>query len=334
MDIKLHGAIGFDIGHSTVKISCFADGVKHDIIFPSVATPAFTISDENEQRRAIEETVVINGKPYFFGKTALIQSGLSGSTGLSESWIDTPEYEALMRGGLKKIRALDINPDECVIVMGLPTNLHSRQKAALKHMAAECTTGRVLVMPQSLAPYHGMMLDEVGNPSSRHSMESEAWAVVEVGYFTTDIMLMQAGGTWVEKAAGSSRGVALAADALMRSMGEKDVTVDLNEAEEALQTRTIKYFGENLDVSKEVELATSSIVADVLDTSKKLIEPHVRKLDGVIIAGGGAPLVFDEIKAKWPHAVLADNHRFSVSEGMRRYALVTLRLDAMSSFSR
>jgi plasmid segregation protein ParM len=334
MEIRLQGAVGFDIGHSSVKISCFVNGAKHDIIFPSVATPAFTISDENEERRASDETVVVNGKSYFFGKTALIQGGLSCSTGLSENWIETPEYEALMRGGFKKIRALGIEPDDCVIIMGLPTSLHSRQKAALKRLAGECTKGRVLVMPQSLAPYHGMMLDEIGNPSSRHSMESEAWAVVEVGYFTTDIMLMQAGGMWVEKAAGSSRGVALAADALMRSMGEKDVTVDMNEAEQALQTKTIKYFGENLDVSKEVEHATSSIVADVLDNSKKLIEPHVRKLDGVIIAGGGAPLVFEEIKAKWQHAVLADNHRFSVSEGMRRYALVTLRLDAMSSFSR
>jgi plasmid segregation protein ParM len=334
MGINLHGAIGFDVGHSTVKISCFVNDVKHDIIFPSVATPAFNISDEQENRRAIEETVNVNGRPYFFGKTALIQGGLSGSTGLSENWIGTPEYEALMRGGFKKIRALGIEPDECVIVMGLPTSLHSRQKAALKHMASECTKGRVLVMPQSLAPYHGMMLDEVGNPSLQHSMESEAWAVVEVGYFTTDIMLMMSGGTWVEKAAGSSRGVSVAADALMRAMGDQDVTVDLNEAELALQTKTIKYFGKSMDVSKEVGVATSSIVADVLDTSKKLIEPHVRKLDGVIIAGGGAPLVFEEIKAKWPHAVLADNHRFSVSEGMRRYALVTLRLDAMSSFSR
>lgn len=334
MSINLDGAIGFDIGHSTVKISFSIDGVKHEIIFPSVATPAFSISDENEERRAAEETVTVKGRPYFFGNTALIQGGLSGSTGLSEGWIDTPEYEALMRGGFKKIRALGVEPDECVIVMGLPTSLHSRQKAALKQMAAECTKGRVLVMPQSLAPYHGLMLDEVGNPSSIRSMESEAWAVVEVGYFTTDIMLMQAGGTWVEKAAGCSRGVALAADALMRAMGEKNVTVDLNEAEKALQTKNIKYFGKSLDVSAEANVAISSIVADVLDTSKKLIEPHVRKLDGVIIAGGGAPLVFDEIKAKWPHAVLADNHRFSVSEGMRRYALVTLRLDAMSSFSR
>ena len=33
----------------------------------------------------------------------------------------------------------NIDPDECVIVMGLPTNLHSRQEAALKHMAADCT---------------------------------------------------------------------------------------------------------------------------------------------------------------------------------------------------
>lgn len=334
MSINLNGAIGFDIGHSTVKISFSVEGVRREIIFPSVATPAFSISDENEARRAAEETVDIKERPYFFGNTALIQGGLSGSTGLSEGWIETPEYETLMRGGFKKLRALGIEPDECTIVMGLPTSLHSRQKATLKQMASQCTKGRVMVMPQSLAPYHGFMLDEDGNPSPTRSMESEAWAVVEVGYFTTDIMLMQAGGTWIEKAAGCSRGVALAADALMRAMSEKDVTVDLNEAEQALQTKVIKNFGKNMDVSKEVDVAISSIVADVLDTSKKLIEPHVRKLDGVIIAGGGAPLVFEEIKEKWPHAVLADNHRFSVSEGMRRYALVTLRLDAMSSFSR
>src|SRR5665647_2718693 len=102
------------MGHSTVKISCFFDGVKHDIIFPSVATPAFTISDESEERRAAEETVIVNGRPYFFGRTALVQGGLSGSTGLSENWVGTPEYEALMRGGFKKIRALGIDPDECV----------------------------------------------------------------------------------------------------------------------------------------------------------------------------------------------------------------------------
>ncbi|MDD5056591.1 MAG: ParM/StbA family protein [Sideroxydans sp.] len=334
MNKSFHDAIGFDVGHSTTKISCLVDGVKHDIIFPSVATPAFTISDENEQRRAAEETVDVDGKPYFFGKTALIQGGMSGSTGLSENWTDTPEYEALMRGGFAKVRALGIDPDNCVIVMGLPTNLHSRQKAVLKSVAAKCTKGRVLVVPQSLSPYHGMMLDESGNPSMQNSMETESWAVVELGYWSTDIMLMQAGGIWVEKAAGSSRGVALAADALMRALGEKNVTVGLNEAEQALQTKTIKNFGKNLDVSKEAEIAIGTIVADVLDMSTKLIEPHVRKLDGVIIAGGGAPLVFEAIKAKWPHAILAENHRFAVAEGMRRYALVTLRLDAMSSFSR
>jgi len=87
MEIRLQGAVGFDIGHSSVKISCFVNGAKHDIIFPSVATPAFTISDENEERRASDETVVVNGKSYFFGKTALIQGGLSCSTGLSENWI-------------------------------------------------------------------------------------------------------------------------------------------------------------------------------------------------------------------------------------------------------
>lgn len=332
MTIAMQNAIGYDIGHSTVKISLVSGGLKHNIIFPSVATPAFSISDENEERRAAEETVMVNGRPYFFGKTALVQGGLSGATGLSENWIGTPEYEALMRGGLKKIRAAGIDPDDCVIVMGLPTSLHARQKNALKNLASECTKGRIMVMPQSLAPYHGIMLDENGNPSTKHSMEFEAWAVVEVGYFTTDIMLMQSGGTWVEKAAGSSRGVALAADALMRAMGEQNVTVDLIEAELALQTKIIKDFGRNLDVTKEADLAISSIVADVLDTSKKLIEPHVRKLDGVIIAGGGAPLVFDEIRSKWPNAVMAENHRFSVAEGMRRFGLVTLRLNAMNSF--
>ena len=54
------------------------------------------------------------------------------------------------------------------------------------------------------------------------------------------------------------------------------------------------------------------------------MEPYVRKLDGVLLAGGGAPIVHPHIQAKWPHAYLADKPRLAVAEGMRRFGMALL----------
>jgi plasmid segregation protein ParM len=61
---------------------------------------------------------------------------------------------------------------------------------------------------------------------------------------------------------------------------------------------------------------------EIVDTAARLIEPYARKLNGVIVAGGGAEFMFQELSRRWPHAVKPSSPRFSVAEGMRRYGLM------------
>jgi plasmid segregation protein ParM len=176
-----------------------------------------------------------------------------------------------------------------------------------------------------MGAYHHEMLDNLGLPIMGRSMTTEAWGIVEIGYFSTDFILMQ-NGRWVEKASDGCSGVRVAAEHLMRFVNDKKkLTCDLGECENALQTRVVLNFGQKVDVSAEVHQATSILVAEIHDTATRLLEPFARKLNGVIVAGGGAPLALPQLKAKWPHSMMPQDHRFAVSEGMRRFGLAILR---------
>ena len=61
------------------------------------------------------------------------------------------------------------------------------------------------------------------------------------------------------------------------------------------------------------------LVDEVVDTATRLMEPYARRLDGVIVAGGGADMVYGVLRDRWPHAIKAEDPRFSVAEGMRRF---------------
>ena len=326
-----NSVIGLDIGHSAVKIACYSqDEKERHLLFPSIAVPAFTISDDGEARRAARETVMVGNRGYFFGETARTQGGTS--TGLSEDWVDTPEHMALLKGALKRIQDEVGLPENAMLVMGLPTHLFSRQRERLKQLSGEAHKGEIKVVPQPFAPFQMMMLDRLGNPSPVRSMMEESWGVIEVGYYSTDFMLMQRG-RWVEKASGSCAGVRVAADHLARMLAEKGLTVDLPECEEALQTRRILDFGRKTEVGHEVDQSVALVVTEVIDTATRLMEPYVRKLDGVLLAGGGAPIVHPHIQTKWPHAYLADKPRLAVAEGMRRFGMALLRARELQGVS-
>ena len=71
-----NSVIGLDIGHSAVKIACYSqDEKERHLLFPSIAVPAFSISDDGEARRAARETVMVGSRAYFFGETARTQGG-------------------------------------------------------------------------------------------------------------------------------------------------------------------------------------------------------------------------------------------------------------------
>lgn len=311
-------AIGLDIGHSAVKVAVSdPKGKRHFLTIPTAVCQAIRISDEAEAERAAKETVRVGNIDYFIGDTAVVQGGANVTSGLSEDWVSTPEHTALMIGSYQKALAL-AGVEQPKLVLGLPTHLYSRQKDKLREVAISALgVDNFRVVPQPMGPYFEAMFDEKGVPAS--AVNEESWGVIEIGYFTTDFMLMM-GGRWVEKASGTCAGARVAAEHLQRILADKGMTADLLECEEALRKKYIRNFTAKTDVTNEVNEAVGILASEVIDTATRLMEPYARKLDGVIVAGGGAEFMFTKINERWPHAHCPQSPRLAVAEGMRRFA--------------
>ncbi len=317
--------VGLDIGHSAVKVMARWSGGEKFIMFPSVAIPAFRITDEKEAARARAETVTVANRDWFIGKTAVMQSLGEVAIGLRDDWIEMDEYAALFRGAIQKLIAegvpgLNNTP---LVVAGLPAAMHFQQKERLKAIMRKLHDAEYLVAPQPAGAYQTVMLRKDGADAPGRRMATESWAVVEVGYYTTDIMVMREG-RWVEKGCDCAGGVRLAAEHLSRLLENQGIKADLMECEESLRTKQIKNYGKVLDTSNLAAQAIGEITAQIIDKSVRLIEPIARRLDGVIVAGGGAPLIIKDVQERWPHAAMLEDPRTAVADGFCRLGLAIL----------
>lgn len=314
--------IGFDIGRSSVKIVAAWGPHREEVLYPSSVVPAFKITDDREAERVQNETVLVNGREYFFGETAMLQGQDDLAGGMRDDWVYTEQHAALFLGGLKKLKIANVpNVDTAFIVMGLPAALFASQKSGLsQELVKLAPRAELRVMPQSLGPYHQMMFTKEGYESSEVRSDDDNWAVIEVGQYTTDYALLLQGHT-IENAFGSCDGMRIAAEHLQRGLRKRDFSVSLVEATDILRTKTLRNFGKRIDVSDEVAMAVEPLAATIIDKANQLIGRSARSLDGVLVAGGGAPLVLPALLKTWPHAKLTDNSRFSVAEGFCRYAL-------------
>jgi plasmid segregation protein ParM len=310
-----YSVYGIDVGHSGVKIS-----LRHDksIFFPSIAIPAVQIADSTERRRAELETVTVNGSQWFFGQTALFQSGGKWASGLTDNWIDQDSHTALLAGALKKVLQADC-PTPSLVALGLPVKLMKTYRKKLEAVAKSVFGERtdVLIVPQPVGAYSTITLNINGHPNDQCQMQEVSWAVIDVGYYTTDIILMMEG-RWVQVASDSLCGMSHAAEHLQRLLAEKDIRIDLDMAEQGIRTGKVRHFG-LVEVPKEAREAVAHTASTIIDGATRLLDQYVSRLDGVLVAGGGAePIVEHGLGSLWPNVKLATNPRFAVAEGLRR----------------
>lgn len=318
-------AIGLDVGHSAVKIS--VDGAK--LIFPTAIIPAFVLHDEVAAMRAKRDTVKVESQTFFVGETAIAQGRMTSTPGLYEGWVDSPEHDALLLAGHRRARDAGAT-DDAMVVLGLPAGLFSRQRDKMRERASRLLETRVIVIPQPVGPFSEMMLDERGRLKSAAAFDSESWAVIEVGYFTTDFTLIQQG-QWIENKSTSCSGVRVATERLQRILSGQGITATLFECESILRNRAMTNFGSAVDMGKEVDEATTPLTAEIFDTASRLFAADARLLNGIIITGGGSDLVFPALKSRWANAVRPADPRFSVAEGMRRHGELKLFAESQAS---
>lgn len=332
-------SIGADLGHSSVKLSVKTSDKTALLgsaeIFPTVVRNWISIANEETARKALADTVEVNGKKFFVGVTAQRQGQADSFSGQTRNWIETEQHDALLVSAWDRaariLRANDIhNPEQIALVLGLPASyyaeqrdiLRSRAQALLQPLVKPHQELKIYVESQSRAPLLCVAFDTHGSETGRAG-EDESWGVVEIGQFTTDFTLHDRGQE-VDAAATSARGAQMVYDRIAASLKAKNYVSDFETISHAIQSRKIKVYGKEVDVGDIVNPALSEFATYIEDEVATRFGEKAQRMDGIIVAGGGAYLVGPQIKAKYPNAVIPGNPRFAVAEGYARFGLLTI----------
>ena len=332
-------ALGFDLGHSSVKIS-IKSGSKHPLIgaseiFPTVVRNWTPIANEETARKAEADTVVVNGKKFFVGVTAQRQGQADSFSGQSRDWIETEQHDALLVSAWNRACAVlaknDMaEPERISLVLGLPASYYAEQRDVLRIRASALLQRlvkphqdlQIYIESQSRAPLLCVVFDHHGVETGRAG-EDESWGVVEIGQFTTDFTLHDRGQE-VDSAASSARGAHMVYDRIAAAFKAANYVADFETISTAIQSRKIKVYGKETDVSDLIMPAINEFTTYILDEVTTRFGDKAQRLDGIIVAGGGAYIVGQDIKAKYPNAIVPTNPRFAVAEGYSRFGLLTL----------
>ncbi|MBY0234167.1 MAG: ParM/StbA family protein, partial [Burkholderiaceae bacterium] len=303
--------------------------------FPTVVRSWSSIANEETARKAQVDTVEVNGKKFFVGVTAQRQGQADSFSGQTRDWIETDQHDALLISAWNRANAILAKnemgePDQISLVLGLPASYYADQRDTLRIRAAGLLQRlvkphqdlQIYVESQSRAPLLCVVFDAHGNETGRGG-EDESWGVVEIGQFTTDFTLHDRGQE-VDSAASSARGAHMVYDRIAAAFKAKSYVSDFETISGAIQSRKIKVYGKEVDVTDLVMPAINEFTTYILDEVMTRFGEKAQRLDGIIVAGGGAYIVGPDIKAKFPNAIVPANPRFAVAEGYARFGMLTL----------
>jgi plasmid segregation protein ParM len=332
-------SIGIDVGHSSVKIAVTNPSNGGHVIYDqmqSVVSNWKQLNNPETAKLAQKDTVEVRGQKYFIGNTAAFQSRAESFTGQSRNWIDSDEHDALILGAWEKAQRILQSSDkyfvpaQIFLVMGLPTAYFFQQKDKLKERVLRIIQPRlaplqkleVNIQSQSIAPLFNLALDEHGSPTGKVT-EEDSWGSIEIGHYTTDFSF-QDHGQEIDEASTSHKGVILIYEQVKEGLKKKEYLHDLQTIDRAVKTKTIKVYGEEVDVSGIVNPAINNFANTLKDHTSNLFKESAQRMDGIIVAGGGAeiPGIFATIKSIYPNAVTIPNPQFAVANGLVRFGLL------------
>lgn len=183
---------------------------------------------------------------------------------------------------------------------------------------------QVAVIPQPMAGYYYATVLRDGSVNPARSISQDSYAVVDIGYYTSDFVLIREG-RWVQSGASSAPGVRLAVDVFIDAMKGLGISCDLQQAEEALSTgrlRSARHPEQQAFVAQAIRKAFAVMADNVYDEFHRVMGKQASILDGIFVIGGVADLVADKIRAEYPVAeVPVDGHQQPAPSIMSRMGL-------------
>ena len=343
---KAKTIIGLDVGHSRVKVvvaNTHSPAERNHFSFLTLVSNWTRLSDDASAAQAEKDTVEVDGRRFFVGQTVLLQENPQAFMGVHFDWFEklSPQYGALTKAAFQKARRF-IAPTsgEILVIAGLPSEATKENRAFVRALTMRLLTPlmqmgetlKVSVVSQASAPIFHVLFGDDGayNPNFRQDaatvtseingevvekdVPATTYGVIEVGHLTTDYTVL-AGLYGIENASVSTPGVYKTFEKLQAELRHGGFYDDLNSVTNALIERAV----DGQDVAGIVKSASQNLIDDTVSTAKEAFSN--RRLDGILVAGGGASLVFGAVKALFPKAEMIKNSRLAVAEGYVRLGL-------------
>jgi hypothetical protein len=181
----------------------------------------------------------------------------------------------------------------------------------------------VMVMPQPYGTIYDRMLTPEGGVNPAY--KSGATGIVDIGTYTVDITLDREG-VYIDSASGSAESGVYTAQERIATLLERErrEKPSLRLIETVLRTGQAPYRGQTINYEMKVEEALEPLRRTTLNLMNEKWH-NASEIDAIYLSGGGAPLVEDEIRAAYPHAVTVENSQLANARGYLNYAMATER---------
>ncbi|NOT57330.1 MAG: ParM/StbA family protein [Deltaproteobacteria bacterium] len=315
--------VGIDVGYGHTKA---LSSTGASVVFPS----AVGLADPQTFRlhlngrgapTAHERTVQVDDVPYFVGEAAL-RHARAVVQPRDRDWLDSLAYRILWYAALESVLLPGTAP---TIVTGLPVSFYhdrDRLQQVVAHVLAarHSTALQVRVVPQPFGSFFDALFDAQGQlvndaPALAHS------GIIDVGYFTTDVVEVQEL-EYVQKGSGSiGVGVATMLDTLRGLLTQRfGYVVSVHEAEQVLRNQRLRRAGQEHDFSAECTMAVRDAALAILTYVHQLWGAG-DQFDQILLTGGGGVIVQAFFTEQIPQLQLAPTPMVANARGYVRYAL-------------
>jgi len=178
---------------------------------------------------------------------------------------------------------------------------------------AQVQPADLIIIPEGLGTFWLAAFLEDGTMDERYTRGSTA--IVDIGYYTTDVVLMQDGVYVVGGAQSADIGMGTVAEAVLEDLRRQGAYgLDVWQVDEALGSEQIIVNNQNYDLTQSVHLELSVLAERILNFVNSTLRG--KNIRTVILGGGGAALLHPYLNnGKASHWVLSADTRRGNVEG-------------------
>lgn len=329
---------GLELGFGTVSVTVSGDDK------PVIKTFSSSVAKIDESRLGQEEMgigkrdvvkVTVDDELFEIGPDAYLSSDESGDV-LSDNYVGSPQYQALLKGSLSLINDSVID----LLVVGLPVNHWAKKDSLIKltegvhsyNNGKKRVVKRVIVIPQPVA---GLVAyaNQLSSSEFNKTFKSSTIVCVDAGYLTVDVSTSR-GLTPIDNRCGATeKGFSTILNAIIPTLAKAFglSTISRRIVDEAfwkndgyIRIRGKDYDfpvclkdsnddGIEFDVSKKIDGATSLAANYVRNVVGSAID-----VDMFLLFGGPIKTYEQAIKNLYPHhkMIVLENNLTSVAEGL------------------